>query len=360
MKVALVHYWLVGMRGGEKVLEALCRMYPEADIFTNVYIPGSVSGTISSHRIVTTFVQRMPRIRAWYQHYVALMPIALEQLDLRGYDLVISSESGPAKGVIVDPDALHLCYCHSPMRYLWDMYPGYLTGKDVVTRSIMRIAFSYLRIWDVTSAARVDRIAANSGFVSRRIGKYWRRESTVIHPPVEIDRFDLSGEPGEYYLWVGQLIRYKRPDIAVRAFTSSGLPLVVAGNGYEIARLKAMAGPNVRFVESASDREIERLLSGCRALVFPGVEDFGIVPVEAMASGKPVIAYGKGGVTETVIDHETGLLFPEPTPESLAAAVREFESDSSWVDPRRIRRFAEGFSEAVFRRRFADFVAGEG
>ncbi len=358
MKVAIVHYWLVGMRGGERVLEALCRMYPDADIYTNVYIPDGISETIKAHRITTTFVQHLPKVASWYQHYLFLMPLALEQLDLRGYDLVISSESGPAKGVITDPDCLHVCYCHSPMRYLWDMYPGYLVGKDFITKNIMKLAFNYLRIWDVTSAARVDRIIANSSFVAQRIRKYWRRDSVVIPPPVSIERFSVSHSAGDYYLWVGQLIRYKRPDLAVRAFTSSGRRLVVAGSGYEIEPLRAMAGPNIEFIGHASDSDIERLLAGCKALVFPGVEDFGIVPVEAMASGKPVIAFRRGGVLESVEDRKTGLFFDEATPEALNRAIDGFEADSSWVDPDVIRRHAERFSEAVFLRSFAEVVSG--
>ncbi|MDP2816406.1 MAG: glycosyltransferase [Rectinemataceae bacterium] len=358
MKVAIIHYWLVGMRGGERVLEALCRMYPDADIFTNVYIPKEITETIKSHKITTTFIQNLPRVATWYQRYLFLMPLALEQLDLRGYNLVISSESGPAKGVITDPDCLHVCYCHSPMRYLWDMYPGYLSGKDFITKNIMKLAFSYLRIWDVTSAARVDRIVANSSFVAQRIHKYWRRESVVIPPPVAVERFTVSRTSGDYYLWVGQLIRYKRPDLAIKAFTSSGRRLIVAGAGYEIESLKSIAGPSIEFVGHVTDAEVTTLLVGCKALVFPGVEDFGIVPVEAMASGKPVIAFRRGGALESVVERETGLFFNEATPEALNAVIDAFERDSSWVNPDVIREHAERFTEAVFRKSFADVVSG--
>lgn len=358
MKVAIIHYWLIGMRGGERVLEALCRMYPDADIFTNAYVPEGISPTIRSHRIRTTFIQRLPKVKTCYQKYLFLMPLALEQLDLRGYDLVISSESGPAKGVITDPDSLHVCYCHSPMRYIWDMYPGYLKDKGFVTKNIMKLSFNYMRIWDVTSAARVDRIIANSTFVAKRIKKYWRRESTVIHPPVATERFKISTSSKDYYLWIGQLISYKRPDLAVKAFTESGKRLIVVGTGYEIQSLKAIAGPTVEFAGHRTDVEVATLLSECKALIFPGIEDFGIVPVEAMACGKAVIAFRRGGALDTVIQKKTGLFFDEPTSGALNAALDEFERDSSWVDPAAIRQHAEQFSEAAFRKSFAKTVSG--
>jgi glycosyltransferase involved in cell wall biosynthesis len=345
------------MRGGERVLEALCDLYPDADIYTHVYDFSAVSQKIRSHRVICTFIQNLPNSRRWYQRYLPLMPLALEQLDMSAYDLVISSEAGPAKGIIVRPDAVHLCYCHSPMRYIWDQYSGYLDGKDLLTRTAMKAAFHYLRMWDVTSAARVDGFIANSAFTAARIRKYWRREAEVLHPPVDIERFQPSAQDEGYYLALGQLVAYKRPDIAVRAFTQSGRRLVVAGRGEELERLKCLAGPSVEFVEAPDDETVIGLLSGCRALVFPGVEDFGIVIVEAMASGKPVIAYRRGGAAETVLERQTGLFFDVQSPAALNAAVEAFEIDHSWVVPEMIRNHARRFSAEAFNEEFDRIVA---
>jgi glycosyltransferase involved in cell wall biosynthesis len=283
------------MRGGERVLESLCRLYPDADIFTNVYVPSRVSDTIKRHRVRTTFIQQLPFAGRWYQRYLPLMPLALEKLDLRGYRLVISSEAGPAKNVIVDPEALHVCYCHSPMRYIWDLSREYTDDLGALTRAGMNVALHYLRMADVTSAARVDGFIANSRFVAQRIRKYWRREAVVVPPPVDTKRFRVTPRHNGTYLWLGQLTRYKRPDIAVDAFSENGKPLVVAGDGPEMARLRRRAGKNVTFHGWADDAAAVRLLENCRALVFTGIEDFGIVPLEAMACGKPVIAYRRGG-----------------------------------------------------------------
>jgi glycosyltransferase involved in cell wall biosynthesis len=347
MKVALVHYWLVGMRGGERVLEALCRLFPDADIFTHVYDPDSVSPIIRSHRIRTTFIQGLPAAKRLYKGYLPFMPLALERLDLREYDLVISSESGPAKGVIPRPDAAHICYCHSPMRYAWDMRGDYLAGRSLPIRLAMEASLHYLRAWDTVSAARVDRFIANSAFTAARIRKYWRRDSEVVYPPVDIDRFSATGRDEGYYLWLGQLVAYKRPDLAADAFSGTGRRLVIAGKGEELAALKKRAGREIEFVHP-DDAEAARLLEGCRALVFPGIEDFGIVPVEAMAAGKPIIAYRAGGASETIIDRSTGIFFDEQSPAALRAAVDRLEADRSWVDPAAIRRHSELFRKERF------------
>jgi glycosyltransferase involved in cell wall biosynthesis len=348
-RIALVHYWLVAMRGGERVLESLCRLFPDADIYTNVYASSAVSKTIRSHTIRTTFIQRLPFSSRLYQLYLPLMPLALEQLDLRGYKLVISCESGPAKNVIVDPDALHLCYCHSPMRYLWDMSPEYTVGYGALAKAAMFWMFHYLRIADVSSAARVDGFIANSSFVAQRIKKYWRREAVVIPPPVDISRFHNLAQGGIFYLWLGQLVRYKRPDIAVDAFTKNGRPLIVAGDGPELKRLQNRAGKNISFLGLVTDEYAARLLEGCRALLFTGTEDFGIVPVEAMACGKPVIAYHRGGVQDTVQDGVTGLFFDEQSPSALNESVGRFEACEGQFNPAVIRAWAERFDEPLFR-----------
>jgi glycosyltransferase involved in cell wall biosynthesis len=355
MKVALVHYWLVTMRGGEKVLEELCRLYPQADIFTHVAAPERLSDTIRSHRITTSFISRLPGAVRHYQKYLPLMPLALEQFDLRGYDLVISCESGPAKGVITTEETLHLCYCHTPMRYLWGMYHDYRESAGPLTRAVMTPAFSRLRQWDVASAARVDHFIANSSTVQRRIAKTWRRPSDVIHPPVAVEAF-TNAPAQDFYLLAGQLVPYKRAAMAVDTFNRMGKTLVVAGDGSELAKLKRMAGPTVRIAGPQTPEGLRGLYATCRALVFPGEEDFGIVPVEAMASGKPVIAYNKGGVRDTVRDGSSGVLYPDPSVDGLMAAITRFEAEESRFVPSEIAAQAAGFSAGRFRQQMADLV----
>ena len=353
MRVALIHYWLVGMRGGEKVLESLCRLFPTADIFTHVADPAQMSATIRAHRIVETSIARLPFARRKYQMYLPFMPGALESLDLAGYDLVISSESGPAKGVIAPPDAFHLCYTHSPMRYLWDQYNLYRDGSGRLTRTMMPLLAPRLRQWDVTSAARVDSFLANSSYVAKRIEKYWRRDATVLAPPVDVDAFTplARGQAEDFYLWVGELVHYKRPDIAVEAFTRMGRKLVVIGGPEsESTALRQKAGPNVVFLGKTDFATLRDHMARCRALIFPGEEDFGIVPVEVMASGRPVIAYGRGGALDTVVDGETGMLFHDQSAEGLIEAVESFEAQRLWdLDPQALAAHARQFDEAHFQ-----------
>ena len=356
MKVALVHYWLVSMRGGEKVLEALCELYPDADIYTHVLDPDAISPTLARHRIHTPFIQKLPKATKWYQKYLPLMPMALEQLDLRRYDLVISSESGPAKGIIVSPHACHICYCHSPMRYLWDMYPEYYASAGRLTRWMMPWLIHKLRIWDVTTAARVDHFIANSNYVAQRIERYYRRSATVINPPVETRSFASSPDPGDFYLVMGQLVPYKRVDVAVEAFNLLGKPLVVIGEGEQAQSLQALAKDNITFLGWQAFDVIKDYLSRCRALIFPGVEDFGIVPVEAMASGRPVIAFNQGGATETVIGGVSGMLFDEQTPQSLAAAVERFEREQDRFDSDDIVAHARTFDRDIFKQKIQSFT----
>lgn len=349
MKVAIVHYWLVGMRGGEKVLEQLCLMYPDADIYTHVHDQGAISEILKRHNIRTTFINRLPFAKKKYQTYLPLMPMALEQLDLRGYDLVISSESGPAKGVITDPGSLHVCYCHSPMRYIWDMYQDYSQMTGFFKRLLMKPMIHYLRVWDVTAASRVDLFIANSSFIAKRIKKFYRRESSVIFPPVAIEDFKLSDTIDDYYLMVGQLVDYKRTDLAVRAFNKIGKRLVVIGGGDQLKKLKKLAMSNVQVLGYQDFSTIQKYYSRCRALIFPGLEDFGMVPIEAMASGRPVIAYGKGGALDYVKPGKTGVLFYEQSVKSIIRAVENFEEEGVSYTPKEIQAFASKFSEQNFR-----------
>ncbi|OYW45775.1 MAG: glycosyl transferase [Sphingomonadales bacterium 32-68-7] len=347
-RVALIHYWLVGMRGGERVLERIARLYPDADIFTHVVNRDRISAELARREIKTSFISRLPNAVRLYQSYLPLMPMALEHLDLRGYDLVISSESGPAKGVIAPPDALHLCYCHTPMRYLWDHYHAYYEGAGRLSRAVMPAMCHYLRNWDATSARRVDAFAANSRFIQDRIRRAWGMPSDLVHPPVPIDQYSPASEVGGRFLWVGQLITYKRPDLAVDAFTRLGLPLLVVGDGPLAPSLKARAGPSIEFASKLPFDQLRRAYAESRALVFTAEEDFGIVPVEANASGRPVIAYGRGGVRDSIVDGITGMYFPEQSVDALIQAVERFDTWEREFDPAAAVANARRFSPEAF------------
>lgn len=353
MRVAVVHYWWLSNRGGEAVVSALLQLYPDADLFVHVCDEALVRETLGPRfrgRIEQTFIARLPGARKHYQKYLPLMPMASEQLDLSAYDLVISSESGPAKGVITRPDALHICYCHSPMRYVWDMYHDYRNSAGRVVRMLWPPIAHYLRLWDRASADRVDAFVANSAFVASRIRKIYRRDATVVHPPVDVLAFDPDQPRGDHYLVLGQLVRYKRAELAVQAFNELGLPLTVIGEGEQMTELRRMARPNVRLIGRQPFEVIREQLQSCRALVFPGVEDFGIVPVEAMASGAPVIAYARGGARETVRDGITGVWFDEQNVASLKAAVARIESGALQFDPQVLHQHALAFDRARFLR----------
>ena len=356
MKVAIIHYWLVGMRGGEKVIEALCRMYPEADIFTHVYVRDAVSETIASHHVTTSFISRLPRPARNYKSYLPLMPMALEQLDLRGYDLVISSESGPSKGIIPPAGAVHVCYCHSPMRYVWNMFHDYRDRTGLLKRVLMPPLSHYIRNWDAVSANRVHEFVANSRTVAQRLRTYYRRDSTVIHPPVDTAAFAAvpQGELEDYHLMVGELVRYKRPELAIQAFNRTGRRLVVIGGGEMLAELRAMAGPSVTMMGSQPFDVLRHHYAHCRALIFPGEEDFGIVPLEAMASGRPVVAFGRGGATETVVEGVTGTFFREQTVDALLEAVDRCERLD--LQPEAAVAHAAGFGTERFMDEMRGFI----
>src|SRR5258708_2318688 len=348
MRVAIIHYWLVGMRGGEKVIEALCEMYTQADIFTPVYVPEMVSDRIRQHRIIPTFINSLPRAAKMYKTYLPLMPLALEQLDLRGYDLIISSESGPAKGVIAPSDSIHVCYCHTPMRYIWNMYHDYRNNAGRLTQWMMPPLSHYLRMWDVTSAPRVDSFVANSATVARRIRRYYGADSVVIHPPVDTGAFSIAApsELGDYYLMAGELVSYKRADLAVRAFNEMKLKLIVIGGGEMLDEIRRIAGPTVTVMGSQPFDVLKQHYARCRALIFPGEEDFGMVPVEAMASGRPVVAFGRGGATATVAQGISGVFFAEQSVEAISAAVKRLaELD---LDPATVAAHASRFGREPF------------
>ena len=345
MRAAIVHYWLLNMRGGEKVVESLCRLLPDADVFTLFYDPARTSETIRAHRVQASFLQPL---RRHYRSLLPLMPLALESFDLREYDLVISSESGPAKGVITSSNTRHVCYCHTPMRYLWDLYPAYRNEwtRSRWKRSLMTPLANYLRLWDYASAARVDEFIANSENVQRRIWKTYRRESRVVRPPVAVETFYWK-PPGDYYLIVSGLVPYKRVDAAVRAFNQNGRRLRVVGDGPEYQALRRIAAANIEFCGHVSDQDLRELYARCRAFLMPGEEDFGISAVEALASGKPVIALARGGALE-IVPEFGGLLYDDS--EGLLPALDRWEEFATEPDPCALQAYAAQFSEAAFAR----------
>ncbi len=356
MKVAIIHYWFVNWRGGEKVVESLLDLYPDADVFTHVYDVALTEGKLQNRIVHTTFIDSLPWSKKIYQKYLPFMPIALEQLDLREYDLVISSESGPAKGVITRPDSLHVCYCHSPMRYVWDMYPDYIKSAGRLTRWLMRPLVHYLKIWDRMSADRVDYFIANSSFVAKRINKFYRRKSEVIYPPVDVEDFELCSDKSDYYLVLGQLTPYKRADLVVDAFLASGKKLVVIGDGEQYKMLKTKENKNIQILGRLPWEDCKKYLQSAKALIFPGVEDFGMVPVESMACGTPVLAYAEGGALETVVDGRTGYLFHEQTISSVNECVSKFEKNQEDIDVGELRAQAEIFSKKAFQNKIQIFV----
>jgi glycosyltransferase involved in cell wall biosynthesis len=357
MRAAIVHYWLVNMRGGEKVLEALCRLLPEADIFTLYYDPERVSPFLRSRRIHASFLNPF---RRYYRTLLPLAPLALEHFDLRGYDLVVSSESGPAKGVLTAAGTRHVCYCHTPMRYLWDLYPAYLREwtRSPLTRAAMAPFLHYLRLWDFASAARVDDFVANSVHVQRRILKTYRRDARVIYPPVDVESY-YSRPSEEYYLIISELVPYKQLDYAVRWFTQTGRRLLVIGGGPEYRTLRRIGGGSVEFCGRVPGEQLREILSRCRALVMPGEEDFGITAVEALASGKPVIALGRGGVLESV-PPAGGMFYDDTSEVALGEAVERCEAIESEFSPVELQRAAAKFSPAIFDRKMSDVLLAGG
>ncbi|HZH75498.1 MAG TPA: glycosyltransferase [Archangium sp.] len=356
MKVALVHDWLVTQRGGEHVLEALCELFPQADIHTLVHRPGTVHPRIEARPIHTSVLQRVPRIHKLYRHFLPVLPQVIESMRLEGYDLVISSSHCVAKGIRKPAGAKHLAYVHAPMRYMWDLFDDYFgPGRaSLPVRAAAHAVRPYLQKWDRESTAGVDRILVNSQHIAGKVKRFWGRDASVVYPPIALDRFcqhPLEGlGQGGYYLWLGAFAPYKRLDIALEAFRQLDAPLWVVGTGQEAARLTSGALPShIRFLGPVPNEALAGLYRDARALIFTPEEDFGIVPLEAQASGRPVIAYGRGGALETVSPH-TGLFFDEQTPAALVEAVRRFEAWEPQFRPADARAQAERFSRATFLR----------
>ena len=350
LKVAIVHDWLTNIGGAERVVESLLKAYPQADIFTSVYHESALPQF--KGKVRTSFLQYWPLAKRKHQLFPVLRTLAFESFDFAGYDLVISSSSAEAKGIITPTETFHVSYIHTPVRYYWSNYDQYLKDPgfgalNPLIRLITPFFVRRMRRWDFAAAQRPDILVANSATVAKRIKKYYKRDAQVVFPPVDIDRFHTKkAKQGDYLLVLSRLVAYKRFDLAVEACTQLGLKLVVAGDGPELARLRALAGPSVEFVGKLDDSEVTKLFEGCRGFVFPGEEDFGITPVEAMACGKPVIAFGKGGAAESVVDGKTGILFKEQSVDSVVAALKDFDS-VKW-DSKVIRARAEEFSEERF------------
>jgi len=355
VRVALVHDYLNQMGGAEKVLLTLHDVFPQAPIYTSIYDARRVDRRFRTMDIRTSFMQRMPLVKRHHQPFLPLYPQAFERMDLRAYDLVISDSSAFAKGIVTRPEALHICYCHTPMRWAWN-YEEYVERERLgrVARTVLPPFVTWLRQWDYATAARVDYFIANSPGVAARIAKFYRREAAFIPPPVDTSRFYVAPQHDEYFLIVSRLIPYKRIDLAVKAFSMLGLPLRIIGSGRDEKRLRRMAGQNIQFLGHLPDDEVRAQMARCRAFIFPGEEDFGITPVEAMASGRPVIAYGAGGALASIIEGGTGLFFYQQTPESLAEVVMSYRDE--YFDPQAIRRHAEEFDTQRFLRRFTQFV----
>jgi glycosyltransferase involved in cell wall biosynthesis len=355
VRVALVHDYLNQMGGAERVLLALHELFPQAPIYTSIYEPSRVDRRFRGLDIRTSFMQRLPWVKRHHQPFLPLYPYAFERLDLREYDLVISDSSAFAKGIVTRPEALHISYCHTPMRWAWN-YEEYVERENLgrAARALLLPFITWLRQWDYATAGRVDYFVANSPAVAARIAKYYRREAVFIPPPVDTSRFFVAPHHEDYFLVVSRLIPYKRIDLAVKAFSMLGLPLRIIGTGRDERRLRRMAASNVRFLGRLSDDEVRTQMAHCRALIFPGEEDFGITPLEAQASGRPVIAYGAGGALASVVEGSTGLFFYRQTPEALAEVVTSLRDE--YFDPQAIRRHAEEYDTQRFLRRFSQFV----
>jgi len=370
VKVALVHDWLNGMRGGEYVLEALCDLYPDADIFTLFCDPEKISDKIKGHKIHTSFIQNLPFRKTFYRHYLPFFPAAIERFDFNEYDIVISSSHSVAKGARCGNNTLHICYCHSPMRYVWDRFDDYFpkSGTNFLRYELIKRIASRLRRWDLETAGRVDLFIANSRFVQWRINKYYGRPAAVIHPPVDTEYYTPgSSNKSEFFLTSGALVSYKKTDVIIEAFRNMDEKLVVTGDGPEMKKLVYAAPDNVDFTGWLDREKLRDYYRNCKALIFAGVEDFGIIPVEVQACGKPVIAFGQGGLLDSVMgpstedymnhrDFKSGLFFNEQSPQSIREAVDIFKKME--FDLEAIARHAQKYSGANFSLAISKIVSG--
>ncbi|MBI2953595.1 MAG: glycosyltransferase [Chloroflexi bacterium] len=357
MKVAMTCSWLNQYGGAERVLEYLHEIYPDAPIYTSIYMPEAMPSFYRQWDIRTSFMDRLPFVKKHHQAFLGLYPLAFEQFDLSEYDVVISNSSAYCHGVITKPETLHLCYCLTPARFLWN-YHEYIRRENISApaKMLLPLVLNYLRYWDSQAASRVDEFVAISKAVSRRIAKHYRREAAIIYPPIDASQFTPKSRDdiGDFFLLISRLIPYKRIDLAVEAFNRLGMPLKIVGSGRYRTFLERIAKPNVEFLGRVADNEIKELYSNCRAFIFPGEEDFGLTPLEAQASARPVIAFAGGGALETVVEGETGAFFRKPTAESLAATVEAF--DHRQFDPVAIRKHAERFDVSSFKSGLAEFV----
>ena len=355
MRVALVHDYLIQYGGAERVLEAFCEIWPEAPIFTLIYDPARTGRAFASRKIKTSFLQKAPFIKAHHRPFLMLMPLAIEQFDLSKYDLVISDSASFAKGVITRPKTLHICYCHTPTRYVWDDSHKYIEefSYPAFVKKLIPPFLNYLRLWDEAASWRPDRYLANSHFVASRIKKYYQQEAQVIHPPVKTNFFYI-GRPQDYFLMVARFLPYKKIDLAIRAFNALGWNLKIIGDGPEKKRLQELSKPNIEFVGLVEEAALREYYANCLALIFPQEEDFGISAVEAMAAGRPVIAYRGGGALEIIKENETGIFFEQQTVNSLTEALKSFRSEN--FNSEIIRQHALQFDKDIFKNKINTYV----
>lgn len=360
MKLALIHDWLPFMGGAERVLINFLEIYPRAPIYTTICNRNRLDYPLNKANIIVSNLQKGDKDIENHRKLFPFMPTAIESFDLNEFDIVLSSSSSIAKGVITKPDTMHICYCHSPMRYAWEFsyeYASKMAGKGSIKDKLLNYFLTGIRVWDNSSSDRVDYFIANSQNVAKRIWKHYRRESVVIHPPVRCNLFNISDINEDYFLIVSRLQEYKKVDLAVEVFNELGLPLIIIGDGPERHKLEKIAKNNIKFLGRVSDEVIKDYYSKCKAFLFPGEEDFGITPLEAMASGRPVIAYGKGGALETVIENKTGIFFLEQNKESMMSAIEKFNIMN--FDKKQIRLHAEKFDEEIFKKKIAKFITNK-